>query len=393
MPNPFDPWSWLNTLFEWFIGSWTQSGGQALQSAIAFLTAAQFPNLGEEWFMKLWNSTFGLSLLIGLAAIMVHALVFTVKSRYTSFGASLVGLVRLAFNGGFLLLIVVIAMALVDFLISVVTSWISGILDLATWTQPFAIVMDMNGVNIWLKLSISNAGMIIGNLLYLQSIMMNFWIYIFVIWYLLGSALGTGKVAQFARSVIFAALLTTLFSRVFQVFHLGLSAIVLSVAQSLGMQPIVILLGVMGSGAVALGIPIFMMIAFTVASYKVERRLDVRAFIQKQTRNKTLANSGELAEESAGRIRAIGDGTKEAAGGVMRWAALAAATAAIAKVGTGVAAKIAGATPTPQTKLVAVGLLAAQAGTSWVENKTRSYINNRVGRPGANRARTRQNST
>ena len=393
MPNPFDPWSWLNTLFEWFIGSWTQSGGQALQSAIAFLTAAQFPNLGEEWFMKLWNSTFGLSLLIGLAAIMVHALVFTVKSRYTSFGASLVGLVRLAFNGGFLLLIVVIAMALVDFLISVVTSWISGILDLATWTQPFAIVMDMNGVNIWLKLSISNAGMIIGNLLYLQSIMMNFWIYIFVIWYLLGSALGTGKVAQFARSVIFAALLTTLFSRVFQVFHLGLSAIVLSVAQSLGMQPIVILLGVMGSGAVALGIPIFMMIAFTVASYKVERRLDVRAFIQKQTRNKTLANSGELAEESAGRLRAIGDGTKEAAGGVMRWAALAAATAAIAKVGTGVAAKIAGATPTPQTKLVAVGLLAAQAGTSWVENKTRSYINNRVGRPGANRARTRQSST
>ena len=343
--------------------------------------------------MKLWNSTFGLSLLIGLAAIMVHALVFTVKSHYTSFGASLVGLVRLAFNGGFLLLIVVIAMALVDFLISVVTSWISGILDLATWTQPFAIVMDMNGVNIWLKLSISNAGMIIGNLLYLQSIMMNFWIYIFVIWYLLGSALGTGKVAQFARSVIFAALLTTLFSRVFQVFHLGLSAIVLSVAQSLGMQPIVILLGVMGSGAVALGIPIFMMIAFTVASYKVERRLDVRAFIQKQTRNKTLANSGELAEESAGRLRAIGDGTKEAAGGVIRWAALAAATAAIAKVGTGVAAKIAGATPTPQTKLVAVGLLAAQAGTSWVENKTRSYINNRVGRPGANRARTRQSST
>jgi len=393
MPNPFDPWSWLNTLFEWFIGSWTQSGGQALQSAIAFLTAAQFPNLGEEWFMKVWNSTFGLSLLIGLAAIMVHALVFTIRSTYTNLGASLVAFVRLAFNGGFLLLIVVIAMGLVDFLISIVTSWISAILDLATWTQPFAAVMDMSGLNIWLKLSISNAGMIIGNLLYLQSIMMNFWIYIFVIWYLLGSALGTGKVAQFVRSMIFAALLTTLFARVFQVFHLGLSAIVLSVAQSIGMQPIVILLGVMGSGAVALGIPIFMMVAFTVASYKVERRLDVRAFIQKQTRNKTLANSGELAEESAGRLRAIGDGTKEAAGGVIRWAALAAATAAIAKVGTGVAAKIAGATPTPHTKLVAVGLLAAQAGTSWVENKTRSYINNRVGRPGANRARTRQSST
>jgi len=393
MPNPFDPWSWLNTLFEWFIGSWTQSGGQALQSAIAFLTAAQFPNLGEEWFMKVWNSTFGLSLLIGLAAIMVHALVFTIRSTYTNLGASLVAFVRLAFNGGFLLLIVVIAMGLVDFLISIVTSWISAILDLATWTQPFAAVMDMSGLNIWLKLSISNAGMIIGNLLYLQSIMMNFWIYIFVIWYLLGSALGTGRVAQFVRSMIFAALLTTLFARVFQVFHLGLSAIVLSVAQSIGMQPIVILLGVMGSGAVALGIPIFMMIAFTVASYKVERRLDVRAFIQKQTRNKTLANSGELAEESAGRLRAIGDGTKEAAGGVIRWAALAAATAAIAKVGTGVAAKIAGATPTPHTKLVAVGLLAAQAGTSWVENKTRSYINNRVGRPGANRARTRQSST
>jgi len=393
MPNPFDPWSWLNTLFEWFIGSWTQSGGQALQSAIAFLTAAQFPNLGEEWFMKVWNSTFGLSLLIGLAAIMVHALVFTIRSAYTNLGASLVAFVRLAFNGGFLLLIVVIAMGLVDFLISIVTSWISAILDLATWTQPFAAVMDMSGLNIWLKLSISNAGMIIGNLLYLQSIMMNFWIYIFVIWYLLGSALGTGRVAQFVRSMIFAALLTTLFARVFQVFHLGLSAIVLSVAQSIGMQPIVILLGVMGSGAVALGIPIFMMIAFTVASYKVERRLDVRAFIQKQTRNKTLANSGELAEESAGRLRAIGDGTKEAAGGAIRWAALAAATAAIAKVGTGVAAKIAGATPTPHTKLVAVGLLAAQAGTSWVENKTRSYINNRVGRPGANRARTRQSST
>jgi hypothetical protein len=393
MPNPFDPWSWLNTLFEWFIGSWTQSGGQALQSAIAFLTAAQFPNLGEQWFMTLWNSTFGLSLLIGLAAIMVHAVVFMFKARYATLGASLVGFVKLAFNGGFLLLIVVVAMGLVDFLISLVTAWISGILDFASWTQPFASVLDMNGINIWLKLCISNAGMIIGNLLYLQSVMMNFWIYIFVIWYLLGSALGTGKVAQFVRSMIFAVLLTTLFARVFQVFHLGLSAIVLSVGQSLGMQPIVILLGVVASGAIALLIPVFMMVAFTIASFKVERRLDVRAFIENQTRNTTYANTGELADERAGRLRAIGDSTKEAAGGVIRWAAVIAATAAIAKIGTGVAAKIAGAAPTPQTKLVAVGLLAARAGTNWVEGKTRSYIDNRVGRPGENRARTRQRST
>lgn len=392
MPNPFDSTSWMNKLFEFFINSWTQSGGQALQSAIAFLTAAQFPDLGEEWFMKLWNSAFGLSLLIGLAAVMVHALVFTVRSRYTSLGASLVGLVRLAFNGGFLLLIVVVTMGLVDFLIKIVTSWISGILDLATWTQPFAAVVDINGLNIWLKLAISNAGMIIGNLLYLQSIMMNFWIYVFVIWYLLGSALGTGKVAQFARSMIFAVLLTTLTARVFQVFHLGLSAIVLSVAQSIGMQPIVILLGVMSSGAIALGIPIFMVIAFTIASFKVERRLDVRAFIEKQTRNTTHANNSQLAEERVGRLRAIGDGSRDAAGGVIRWAALAAATAAFAKVGAGMAAKAAGAAPTPQTKLVAVGLLAAQAGSGWLENKTRSYIDNRVGRPGQNRARSRQRS-
>jgi len=392
MPNPFDPWSWLNTLFEWFINSWTQSGGQALQSAIAFLTAAQFPNLGEEWFMKLWNSTFGLSLLIGLAAVMVHAIVFMFKAQYKTLGASLVGFVRLAFNGGFLLFVAYVAMGLVDFLISLEKSWISAILDLESWTQPFAAAMDLNGLNIWLKLAISNAGMIIGNLLYLQSIMMNFWIYIFVIWYLLGSALGTGKIAQFVRSVIFAALLTTLFARVPQVFHLGLSAIVLSVAQSLGMQPIVILLGVIGAGAVALSIPAFMLIAFTIASFRVERRLDVRAFIEKQTRNTTYADSGELAEERAGRLRAIGDGTKDAAGGVIRWAAVLAATAAIAKVGTGVAAKIAGAAPTPQTKLAAVGLLAAQAGTSWLEGKTRSYINNRVGRPGESRARSRQRS-
>lgn len=393
MPNPFDPMSWLNSLFEWFVGSWTQSGGQALQSAIALLTAAHFPNLGEAWFMKLWNTTFGLSLLIGLAAVMFHALVFVIRSRYTNLGASAVGFVRLVFNGGFLLLIVVTAMGLVDFLIKVVVGWISAILNVATWTQPFAMVMDMSGMNIWLKLEISNTGMIIGNMLYLQSMMMNFWIYIFVIWYLLGSALGTGKVAQFVRSVIFAVLLTTLFARVFQVFHLGLSAIVLNTAQSLGMQPMVILLGVMASGAIALFIPIFMVVAFTVASFKVERRLDIRSFIDKQTRNTTHANTGQLAEERAGRLRTIGDSTKDTAGRVIRWASILAATAAIAKVGAGVAAKVAGAAPTPQTKLAAVGLLAVQAGTSWFENKTRDYINNRVGRPGQNRARSRQRST
>lgn len=392
MPNPFDPWSWLNSLFEWFIGSWTQSGGQALQSAITLLTASQFPNLGAEWFMKLWNSTFGLSLLIGLAVVMVHAFVFMFRSSYSGLGASAVGFVRLVFNGGFLLLVVVTAMGLVDFLISLVTSWISSVLDLATWTQPLAMIMDINGLSIWLKLTISNSGMVIGGALYLQSMMMNYWIYIFAIWYLLGSALGTGKVAQFVRSVIFATLLTILFARVFQVFHLGLSAIVLNMGQSLGMDPVVTLLGVMASGAIAFLIPIFMVIAFTIASFKVERRLDVRAFIEKQTRNTTHANNGQLAEERVGRLQAIGDSSREAAGGVIRWAALAAATAAFAKVGAGIAAKAAGATPTPQTKLVAVGLLAAQAGSSWLENKTRSYIDNRVGRPGQNRARSRQRS-
>ena len=392
MPNPFDPWSWINTLFEWFINSWTQSGGQALQSAITLLTAAQFPNLGADWFMKLWNSAFGLSLLIGFAAIMVHAIVFVFRSRYTSLGASAVAFVRLVFNGGFLLLMLVAAMGLVDFLISLVTSWISAILNLTTWTQPFTLLVDITGVNIWLKLPIANAGAAAGNMLYLQANMMNFWIYIFAVWYLAGSALGVGKVAQFVRSVIFASLLTVLFARVFQVFHLGLSAIVLNVAQSLGMQPIVILLGVIASGFVALLIPNFMVVAFTIASFRVERRLDVRSFIDQQTRNTTYANNGQLAEERVGRLRAITDGTKDTAGGVIRWAALAAASAAIAKIGTGIAAKIAGTAPTPQTKLVAVGLLAAQAGSGWLENKTRSYINNHVGRPGESRARSRQRS-
>jgi len=318
--------------------------------------------------------------------------VFVFRSRYTSLGASAVAFVRLVFNGGFLLLMLVAAMGLVDFLISLVTSWISAILNLTTWTQPFTLLVDITGVNIWLKLPIANAGAAAGNMLYLQANMMNFWIYIFAVWYLAGSALGVGKVAQFVRSVIFASLLTVLFARVFQVFHLGLSAIVLNVAQSLGMQPIVILLGVIASGFVALLIPNFMVVAFTIASFRVERRLDVRSFIDQQTRNTTYANNGQLAEERVGRLRAITDGTKDTAGGVIRWAALAAASAAIAKIGTGIAAKIAGTAPTPQTKLVAVGLLAAQAGSGWLENKTRSYINNHVGRPGESRARSRQRS-
>ena len=392
MPNPFDPWSWINTLFEWFINSWTQAGGQALQNAIKILTAAQFPNLGAEWFMNLWNSSFGLSLLIGFGAILVHAIVFVFRTKYTNLGASIAQFLRLAFNGGFLLLIVVTAMGFADFLISVTTNWISSAVDLASWTSPFTMMIDVSALNIWIKLAISNVGMVVGSMLWLQSVMMNFWIYVFVIWYLLGSALGVGKVAQFLRSMISAALLTMLFARVFQVFHLGLSAIILSTAQSIGLLPETVLLGVIASGAVALMIPTFMFIAFTVASYKVERRLDVRSFIDKQTQNLTKANTGQLADERVGRLRALGDGTKEAAGGALRWAALAAATAAFAKIGTGIAAKVAAAAPIPQTKLLAVGLLAAQAGTGWLEHKTKSYIQNRVGRPGANRARQRQSA-
>jgi len=354
------------------------------------LTAAKFPELGTAWFLTLWNSTFGLSLLIGLAAVMIHSMIFVFKANYPTIASAVVGYVRLAFNGAFLLLVVVTIMGIVDFLIRLMTSWISGLVDILTWTESLTALGQLSGVNIWLTLAISNLGMVIGNMLFLQTLMMNFWIYIFVIWYLLGSALGVGKVAQFVRSLIFAGLVTVLFARVPQVFHLGLSAVVLGAAQSIGLPPITIYLGVVASGAIALLIPAFMLVAFTIAAFRVERRLDVRAFIDRQSRNVTNADQSQLAEERVGNLRKLGDGAKDAAGGALRWAAMAAATATFAKIGAGIAAKAAATAPTPQTKLVAAGLMGAQAGARWLEVKTKNYINNRVGRPGASRARTRQ---
>jgi hypothetical protein len=392
MPDPFNPWSWLDTLFQWFINSWSQSGGQALQDAVKQLTEAQFPDLSEAWFLTLWNSTFGLSLVIGLGAIMVHAIVFVFNERYNNVVAAFAGFIRLVLNGGFLLVLVVIGMALADFLIRLMVEFTSNVIDLTTWTQQFTLVADISGMNIWLRLAISQVGMTIGNLLYLNTLMLNFWIYVFVVWYLLGSALGIGKVAQFVRSMISASLITVLFARVVQVFQLGVAAAILSAAQAAGVPQINILLGVVAAGFLALNIPAFMMVAFTIASYKVERRLDVRAFLEKQ-RNTAPADLRQLAGERAGKIRAIGDGVKDAAGSTIRWAALAATTAAFTKAGTALAAKAAMAVPTPHSKAIGLGLFAAQAGVSWLENRTRSYIDTRVGRPGASRARARTGSS
>jgi hypothetical protein len=393
MPNPFNPLSWMDRLFEWFVSSWMRSGGQALQDAIKQLSAAQFPNLGQEWFLNLWNSTFGLSLVLGLFAVMVHGIIFTFKSNYATLGQSVVNFLKLLMNGGFLLVVIVGLIAIVDLLVKLMTGWTEELVDATTWTTTFSTIEDLGAINIWLKLSIAALGLMIGNLLFVNTLSLNFWIYIFIIWYLLSSALGVGKVAQFVRSMLTAGILTVLFARVFQVFHLGLSAVVINIGDSLGASPLLQFVGVYSAGGIALMIPLFMFVAFTVASFKVEQRLDIRNFIRNQTRNTTSANSSELADERVSRVKAIGNGAKDAAGGALRWAALAASTAAFAKIGASIASKAAATTPTPHSKLAAVGLKAAQFGATWLEGKSRSYIDNRVGRPGASRARNRSGTS
>jgi hypothetical protein len=385
----FDPLGGLlDALFGWFINSWTLSGSEATKKAIEALVASPWPDLGANWFQRLWGSVFGLSIIVGLLSVIVHSMIFMFRYRHAGFAGVIANFFKLLLNGTFLLVVLFMVMGLVDFLVKALVAIFEGLSTQAQWYDPLIMVNNANMVDIWGSLGLSFIGVWAGQTLYAAALLNAFMIYMFALWYLLGSAFGAGKLAQWVRSAFGAALLSLLFAKAVQIFWLGSVGVALDLGQILaGMPPAAVGWVVVISTLFALAIPVVMFIFLFIAMLRVERKLDVKLMIEQQAKNRSLTTtSSELAERRARGIDNLGEGVRNTAGAAAKAVAIAGTTLAITKASAAVLSRLSGAAPTPQTKAIAAASWVVSAGSGWLEGKTRQYINNRIGRPGASRS-------
>ena len=398
MINPLDPLSWLNALFGWFANSWTTSAANNFASSIELLQKAPWPDLSNDGFMLIWNSLFGASLLIGIFSIIVHSAFFMFVYAHRGIAGAFVNFFKLFLNGTFLLLLLVGAMALVDFLIEIVTTFVKTVTGQPNWLDPLKIVSGLQVDDIWRSLGLSYIDMNVGHILFAEASLMQFAIYFFAVWYLLGSTLGHGIIAQLVRSLIAAALFTAVFARLFQIVHLALSSTLVSMLTALGMNNITLSYVIMVAGVGSILLPAVVFLLASIAVWRVERKLDVRVIMKKSEENKTDAlTPQQLAEERAQKV----EDRKEQATNVVRAASISAATYAIAKTTSVITKKLTtvanvtatagGVAPVPHAKVVALVAAGVSLASRAAERKSAEYLSRKIARPGSTRARSRTN--
>ncbi|MDB5159968.1 MAG: hypothetical protein JWO99_231 [Candidatus Saccharibacteria bacterium] len=364
------PW---DLFIQWLTNSWNDSGAQSLKDAIQILSATPWPNLTSHWFKALWNSIFGLSVIVAFFAIMFHSLIFMFRSRQ---GYSLVGSLaifgRAMFSGMFGLLIVYAVIVTSSFAIQGLM--LLGNIGTSTpnWMTQFGLATNGDLTNAWNKLGLAWLGMASGQLLSLQAGVLSASVYVFALYTLLTSGLGQSRFMQWIRSLFQAALWTAILSRVFQIGWLVVMSVVIhneppNDPNAAGQ----ILLAVVVAGL----LPVVLFIGLTARAVIVEGRLDAR---RKMRENADARASGATEAEIAERRARKVSGLKDAAIGAATAGAIIGSEKLISKAIAPIITKLSGLAH-PAAPFIIMGAQAiATAATRKIHQKIRT-TSDRVG--------------
>lgn len=367
------PW---DAFLQWLTGSWTDSGTQSLRDAIQILSATPWPDLTVDWFKSLWNSIFGLSMIVALLAIVIHSSIFMFRARE---GYSLVGSLaifgRTLLSGLFGLLgiyaVILLSGVAVQFLIAAGNIGTSGY----NWLDPFNLSSNSTMVNIWNKLGLAWIGMTSGQLLSIQANITNGAIYVFALYSLLTAALGQSKVMQWLRSLLHAALWTSVVGRVFQIGWLVLMSIIIHYSVAVDT---VNTSQVLFATLIAAVIPIIIFFGLTARAVRVEGKLDVRRNMREDANQR--AKGATQAEIIENRVQKV-SGLKTVAIGAATAGAMIGTEKLIAKAIGPIIAKLSGIVH-PAAPIVISGItMAAGTATRSIQRKI-STTSDRIGSRG-----------
>jgi hypothetical protein len=264
-----------NLVIQWLTGSWNDAGTQALKDAINILSTTPWPDLSEGWFKLLWNSIFGLALIVSIFAIMFHAAIFMFRARegYSVYGA--LGIFGRTFlTGAFGLVLVYAAIVFSSYAIQVLTLLGNHITSTKDWTTAFqAQTGSENLQDIWGPLGLAWLGLSAGELLSVQAYLSNGAIYIFALYSLITTSLGQTRFMQWIRSLFQAALWTAVFSRVLQIgFLVFMSGVVHNIVNNDVQSATDILIAVVGADV----LPLIVFVGLTWRAVVVEGKMDIR---------------------------------------------------------------------------------------------------------------------
>ncbi len=392
MFNPLDPAAWFKALFDFLLSTWTSGAGQSLVNAMQLLMVAPWPTFSGT-FMTVWNSAFGLSLLVAVIVLGFNAIITAINYRHDGWADALKNVGWVLLNGFGLVIAVYGAMLLVDFANRMITSFTQSIISSDIWFSPFSEMLGVDTVDLWGRLGISWLGMAIGNALFFNALILQLSLIFFMLLYLVASSLGTGLISQIFRSAIWAALLTILFSRVIQILVLAFGAIALNMMGSTAQPSAAMAIMMLVINGIAVAVPYAMWLVIFISRFKKERRLDP-VVIDGERKNKVISeeNREEVASSRARNLTASSKSEKAAEFGssALRVATHAATAFAIAKVAAMATAKTTAAIPEGSTKVIALTAAGIAIGAKIGESIAHKQIDKQVdklGRPGASRAR------
>jgi hypothetical protein len=388
MENPLDPGTWVKAIFDFFLSTFTTGAEQSMINAMERLMQASWPTFTGT-FMSVWSSTFGLSLLISLFVLAVNAVLTAFNYREDGWIVALKNVGWVMLNGTVMVAVVWSATFVVDFANRAITDLTKSIIGTDVWYGPF---QDLLGTDILSQLGLAWLGLIVGQALDNGASLLNLALMFYMLLYLIASRLGTGLISQIVRSFLTAALYTTLTARVFQILVLALGAITLNIMGSTSRPTPEMATMIIFVGIIAVMVPHVMLIIIFISRLVRERRLDP-SVIEKERETKVVSeeNRQEVANNRAQNLLA---GSKseasEFASSALRSAGHAATALGFAKAAAFTTAKLTGAIPEGSSKLITVAAAAIGFAAAYGERKAHQKVDDyadRVGRPGASRAR------
>lgn len=394
MVNPFDPSVWVKAFFDYILSIWSTGSGQSFVNAIQLLMVAPWPSFTDS-FMSVWNSAFGLSLMIAVIVLAINGIITAINYRHDGWIGALKNVGWVLLNGTGLVVVIWVTMFIVDSINRVIAEFTNFAVNSDVWSKPYETFFGAGGgagVDMLDKMGITWLGMAIGKVLQFNAQFLQFSLIFFMLLYLIGSSLGTGLISKIFRSAIVAALITILFARVVQIAILSLGAIALNILD-MGPVPTPFTAYMMlTAGGLAASVPFVMWTVIFIVRLLKERRIDPVAM--EKERSEKVVTEQNREEVASSRSRNLLAGTKAEAAefgtSALRAAGHAAAAFGITKLAAMATAKATGAIPEGYSKIItataaSIGFLAAYG-----ERKAHQQVDkysDRIGRPGASRAR------
>jgi hypothetical protein len=209
----------MGWIIDWFSSQWMTSGAAAVDSAMKQIMISPWPALDDAWFKVMWNSFFGLCMLVVVFLAIPRVIAFGLDMRSGDrLSQVLIDVVKMFFIGLALLVGLAYAMQGIDAAAKLILAATTGGND-PEWYKP---LMSISAIqSLWAGLFLAFIGMVSGTVLWFETLLIQQAMFVFAILFMASFSIRRWRIGHWMFQWTYAGLRVTLLTKLLVILWLG----------------------------------------------------------------------------------------------------------------------------------------------------------------------------